>query len=79
MFYKLKLKDSAKDSTKSIFGVTVQKDVSVYIETERNLLDELAKKRVSTVEATVVETVPERGEDGNAPRFVDFGDEPLRQ
>lgn len=77
MFYKLKLKDNAKGDDKSVFGVTVYKDKSVYVETERDLIAEAEKRRLTTVTVQPIDTVPERGEDGNAAIFIDFKDEGL--
>lgn len=77
MFYQLKLKADARGTSKEVFGVSVTKEVSTYVETERDLVAEADKKKLTTVDITPLATLPERGEDGNAPRLVDFKDEYL--
>lgn len=79
MFYKLKLKATAKGTSKEVFGVSVNKEVSTYVETVRDLVAEADKKKLTTVEISPLAQLPERGEDGNAPRLVDFKDEGLAQ
>lgn len=75
MFYKLTVKENARKAPTEVLGLPVAKDVSTYVETTRDLVAEADKKGLKTVSVTAVETVPERGEDGNAPRFFDLGDE----
>jgi len=75
MFYKLTVKENARKVPTEVLGLPVAKDVSTYVETTRDLVAEADKKGLKIVSVTAVETVPERGEDGNAARFFDLGDE----
>lgn len=67
MFYRLKVRADAKKVPAEALGFPVNKEVSTYVETTRDLAAEAAKKNLKAVEVTVVATIPERGEDGNAP------------
>lgn len=64
MFYRLKVKADAKKVPTEALGFAVSKEVSTYVETTRDLAAEASKKNLKTVEVTIVETLPERGEDG---------------
>lgn len=77
MFYRLKAKADAKKVPTDVLGFPVHKEVSTYVETTRDLVAEASKKNIKTVDVTVVETLPERGEDGNAPHVITVGDHGL--
>lgn len=74
MFYKLKVRADAKRVPSEVLGFPVNQQVSTYVETTRDLVAEAAKKNIKTVDIIVVETLPERGEDGNNPRVYKLGD-----
>lgn len=74
MFYRLKVRADAKKVPAEALGFPVNKEVSTYVETTRDLAAEAAKKNLKAVEVTVVATIPERGEDGNAPHVITVGD-----
>jgi hypothetical protein len=74
MFYKLKVKDGAKKAPAEMLGFPVKPEVSTYVETTRDLVAEATKKNIKTVSVEAVETIPERGEDGNAPHVIHVGD-----
>lgn len=76
MFYKLKVKADAKRVPSDVLGFPVDQQVSTYVETTRDLIDEAAKKNIKTVEIVTVDSLPERGEDGNNPRLFTLGDHP---
>lgn len=76
-FYRLKVKQSVNRAPQSILGFPVDKEVSTYIETERDLVAEFEKKGVKSVEITSVESIPERGENGDYPLKFDLKDEGL--
>lgn len=77
MFYQLKLKPDARGASREVFGVQVNKEVSTFVETVRDLHAEADKKNLKSVDITALDSLPERGEDGNAPHVVDFKDEGL--
>lgn len=74
MFYKLKVKADAKRVPTEVLGFPVDQQVSTYVETTRDLSDEAAKKNIKTVDIVTVDSLPERGEDGNKPRLFKLGD-----
>ena len=79
MFYQLKLKPEARGTSKEVFGVSVNKEVSTFVETVRDLHAEADKKNLKSVDITALDRLPERGEDGNAPHLVSFGDQYLSE
>lgn len=78
-FYKLIVKQDVRRAPETILGFPVSKELSTYIETERDLVAEFEKRGVKSVDITTVDSIPERGEDGNFPRVFDLKDEGLTQ
>lgn len=74
MFYRLKIKADAKRVPAEVLGFPVNKEVSTYVETTRDSAAEADKKGLKVVEVTAVETLPERGENGDAPYVIRLGD-----
>lgn len=74
MFYQLKIKENLKKVPDSVLGFPVKYGVSTYVETTRDLVAEADKKKIKSITITPCATLPERGEDGNAPTLIKLGD-----